>query len=128
MKGIRSEIGRRGEDEACRYLSLQGHRIVARNWRSGHFEIDIVSLKGNELHITEVKTRCVPAEAAPEVNVSPRKARNVAAAAGAFLNSKERTGLPEDLEVFFDVATLLFDGVNFELEYYPQAFIPLYAE
>ena len=35
--------------------------------------------------------------------------------------------LPPDLEIFFDIITLLFDGPDFELNYYPQAFIPTYA-
>ena len=40
----RAETGRRGEDAACRYLAARGHVILERNWRSGHLEIDIISL------------------------------------------------------------------------------------
>lgn len=119
--------GRRGEEEACRYLRGKGHEIVARNWRCGHLELDIISLDGDGLHIVEVKSRHIPAPAAPQTNVDRKKMRRMAAAAAAFLNSGMRKDLPADLEVFFDVVTVLFDGLKFEIEYYPQAFIPLYA-
>jgi len=53
--------------------------------------------------------------------------RRLTTAANAFLNSEARSTLPADLEVFFDVVSVLFDGPKFEIEYYPQAFIPQYA-
>ena len=127
MTDGRQISGRRGEEEACRYLCGLGHEIIVRNWRSGHLELDIISLLGSELHIVEVKSRTVPAAAAPEANVDRRKMLRLTRAANAFLNSEARKGLPADLEVFFDVVTVLFDGPKFEIEYYPQAFIPLYA-
>ncbi len=127
MSGGRQDIGRKGEEEACRYLSGRGHQIIRRNWRSGHLELDIISLDSDGLHIVEVKSRQVPAPASPQTNVDRRKMRKLTAAANAFLNSEARKGLPSDLEVFFDVVTVLFDGPKFEIEYYPQAFIPLYA-
>ena len=90
-------------------------------------KVDIISLCDNGLHFVEVKSRTAPAEAAPETNVDAAKRRKLASAALAFLNSAARRNLPPDLEVFFDIVTLLFDGPDFELNYYPQAFIPTYA-
>lgn len=127
MKNFRQTIGKKGEDEACRHLESLGHTIISRNWRHAHLEIDIISLRANELHFVEVKSRTAPAAAAPEQNVGPAKQHRLTAAALAFLNSGIRRPLPPDLEVFFDVVTLLFDGPDFELKYYPQAFIPTYA-
>lgn len=124
---MRQTIGKRGEDEACRHLESLGHTIIARNWRHSHLEIDIISLLADELHFVEVKSRTAPAAAAPEENVGPAKQRRLTAAALAFLNSCSRRQLPPNLEIFFDVVTLLFDGPDFELKYYPQAFIPTYA-
>ena len=51
------------------------------------------------------------------------------AAANAFLHSTERKELPADLEIIFDVLSVVFfgNGADFEIEYYPNAFIPLYA-
>ncbi len=127
MKTSKQEKGRRGEDEACRYLKDMGHRIIATNWRYSHLEIDIVSLKGDGLHFVEVKSRTAPVMAAPELNVGPQKQRRLTAAANAFLNSKDRGELPKGMEVHFDVLTVIFDRTYFEIEYYPQAFVPKYV-
>ena len=127
MKNERQITGKRGEDEAARHLEGLGHKIVSRNWRSSHLELDIISLKGNELHIVEVKSRTAPAMAEPELNVNSAKRRKMVAAANAFLNSGARENLPSDLEVFFDVLTVVFDGPDFDIEYYPKVFIPIYA-
>ena len=50
---------RRGEDLAYRYLSGNGYRIVARNYRSrsGKGEIDLVGWDQDRLAFIEVKTR-----------------------------------------------------------------------
>lgn len=118
----------KGEDEACLYLISQGYSIVERNWRSSHLELDIISLLGNELHVVEVKSREVPAMAEPESNVTRDKRNRMVLATNAYINDPEkRKTLPANLEIFFDVLTVLFDGPNFEIEYYPQAFIPIYA-
>lgn len=124
MRDGRRTTGRKGEDEACRYLAALGHDIIERNWRYGHLELDIISMEGKGLHIVEVKSRTAPAIAAPELQVGTVKRRRMVAAAKAFLNSDRRRSLPPDMEVFFDVVAVVFDGPNFEIEYYPQAFIP----
>ena len=129
MKTDKPTVGRRGEQEACLYLQRLGHRILERNWRSGHLELDIVSLLGSELHIVEVKSRVAPVMAEPQRNVGREKQRRLVDAARAFLHSGERQRLPSDLEVFFDVVSVVFYGTgeDFDIAYYPKAFIPLYA-
>ena len=129
MRTDRATVGRKGEEEASSYLARLGHRILARNWRNGHLELDIISLLGNELHIVEVKSRVAPVMAEPEQNVRRDKQRRMVAAANAFLHSADRKALPADLEIIFDVMSVVFfgNGADFEIEYYPNAFIPLYA-
>ena len=51
------EIGSRGEDIAMAWLREQGYYIVERNWRIGHYEIDIIAQHYDTLHFIEVKTR-----------------------------------------------------------------------
>lgn len=127
MTDSKQTIGKIGEEKACSYLVEQGHRIIERNWRNSHLELDIISLKDRELHIVEVKTRKAPAIAEPEVNVTRTKQARMTAAAKAFINSAERRNLPNDLDIFFDVVSIVLDGPDFELNYYPQAFIPIYV-
>jgi len=50
-------IGRRGEKEGAHSLRNKGYRIVARNWRAGKDEIDLVCLDGPTLVFVEIRTR-----------------------------------------------------------------------
>lgn len=121
----RQELGRIGEDLACRHLESMGHRILARNWRSGHLEIDIISLGEDGIHFVEVKTRRRNVQAAPQDNVGHKKQARITKAALSFLNSRE--GVPYGShECSFDVAAITFEGDKAQLEWIPQAYIPIY--
>lgn len=50
-------LGRAGEDRAARHLEEIGYRILDRNWRCPHGELDIVATTGREIVVVEVKTR-----------------------------------------------------------------------
>lgn len=129
MRSDRQDTGRKGEEQACIYLRGLGQSIVARNWRSSHQEIDIVSLTEGVLHFVEVKTRTAPAAADPALNVNYEKRGNLVKGARAFLNSKTMIALPDDLEISFDVITVIFHKGDdrYEIEYYPNAFVPIYV-
>lgn len=120
-KGKRA-LGVLGEEKACDFLRGKGHRIVSRNWRGSHLEVDIISEDAAGLHFVEVKTRLAPAGTAPEEKVDGRKRQRIGAAALKFLNQSG-----SDREVFFDVVTVLFDGDRTEVSYFPQAWIPMYV-
>lgn len=51
------DIGGRGEDIAMQWLRDRGYLIVERNWRIGHYEIDLIAQHYDTLHFVEVKTR-----------------------------------------------------------------------
>ncbi len=51
------DLGRLGEEIACRYLQEQGCRILARNLVFSGGEIDVVAQRASELLFVEVKTR-----------------------------------------------------------------------
>ncbi|MCA9296669.1 MAG: YraN family protein [Phycisphaerales bacterium] len=54
----RKDVGARGERIAARYIRRQGVRILKRNLRLGHDEIDLLgTLRDGTLVIIEVKTR-----------------------------------------------------------------------
>ena len=126
MGNEKQTIGRRGEEEACFFLMKRGHTIVDRNWRSSHLETDIVSFNDEGLHFVEVKSRKAPVAAAPEVNVGPRKRDRMVRAAQSYLHSGGKAWM-WDMEVFFDVVTVVFFDDHCDIEYYPQAFVPLYV-
>lgn len=128
MENKRSTTGKRGEQEACRYLESLGHKIVERNWRHSHKEVDIISVSGDKvLHIVEVKSKTEPVVADPSLSINQKKMRNLTAAANGYLHSAARIHLPKDLEVVFDVVTVVFSDRGTRIEYFPQAYIPTYA-
>lgn len=118
-------IGKAAEDLACGYLVRNGHTVVERNWRSGHLEIDIITLDSAGIHFVEVKGRVAPVTADPEENVGYWKQRKLAAAARAYLHSEDKKSLLEQKEVFFDVFSVIFEGGKAEVKYFPQAYIPI---
>lgn len=126
MKTKQQTVGARGEQEACNYLLGQGHRIVRRNWRSSHLELDIITVKDRILHIVEVKTRSAGAPVRPEVNVNSFKRQRMVKAAQAFLHSPDM--FPGVQEIQFDVLTVEFSVCGSpRLEYFPAAFIPTFT-
>ena len=127
MKTSKQLVGERGEQEACNFLLGEGHRILRRNWRSGHLELDIISVCGKVLHIVEVKTRSAGAPVSPEFNVGQDKRRRMVRAAGDYLHTEPGRPALDVEEVQFDVLSVEFGGQGPKIEYYPRAFIPVYT-
>jgi len=84
----RGELGRLGEEEAARYLQLQGLTVIERNWRCREGEIDIVALDdvGDCLVVVEVKTRSTEYFGRPVEAVNPAKARRLRVLAARWLS------------------------------------------
>ena len=118
-----SKIGSKGEQMACDFLETRGHHILDRNWRGGHLELDIVSEAPDGVHFVEVKARTAPAAAPMEKQVTPVKQKRITAAASQYLTKNHLQGK----EVYFDVVSVLFDGTGAMVQYYPQAWIPMFA-
>lgn len=115
-------LGKLGEEVACDFLQSRGHRVLERNWRGGHLEVDIISESQDGLHFVEVKSCTAPLTSDPQEKVNSLKQRRISAAALKYLNEHGR-----DREVFFDVISVIFDGENTFVKYFPQAWIPLYV-
>ena len=49
--------GQQAEDLACRYLQTQGLRLVERNYRCAHGEIDLIMQQGQSIIFVEVRYR-----------------------------------------------------------------------
>ena len=118
----RRTTGRFGEDAAAEFLDGKGLSVIARNWRSGHYEIDIIALGPDGLHFVEVRTRIKPG-VLPQDSVNTLKQRKVIEGAKRFLRGYSNGG-SDALEVFFDVVGVTVAGEDMVLEYIPQAYIP----
>ena len=107
------EIGSRGEDYAMEWLRARGFYIVERNWRIGHYEIDIIAQRFDTLHFVEVKTRKLGGWQSPYDSIDDRKIAALRKGAMAY-RSIHRT----PLEIQFDlIAITIDDHNNISLEY-----------
>lgn len=120
--GNRQDLGKKGEEIALEYLLQRGMKLLARNWRRGHKELDLVMEDGEFIRIVEVKSRKVPVQAAPLENINFSKRKNIIAAARGYFveNMKSCRGR----EAVFDVVSILFNSDAFKIEYIQDAFGP----
>lgn len=118
----RQDLGRKGEDVALEYLLQRGMKLLERNWRSGHKELDLIMEEGDFIRIVEVRTREYPSIIDPFESITLPKRRRIIAAARDFL--AKRVDLSGRKEVVFDVVSILFNGELFEVKYIREAFGP----
>jgi putative endonuclease len=93
--------GIEGENLAADFLRTKGWEIVARNYRHGRGEIDLIIRKDNWTIFVEVKTRSSSAYGEPEEFVDERKARMIYDAAEEYIFSTNWQG-----HVRFDVVSI----------------------
>lgn len=113
-----NETGRWGEDIAAEYLAANGYAIADRNWRCGHYEIDIVAYKGARIIFVEVKTRSDNDEDPLEA-VDKDKTSRLIRAAVVYINAYEI-----DHEIQFDLIAINGTSSDYTIEHIPDAFIP----
>lgn len=70
-------LGRLGEAHAAEYLESEGYRVLERNWRCRHGEIDIVASREGVLAFVEVKTRTSDAFGHPFEAITEAKLRRM---------------------------------------------------
>jgi len=96
-----NETGKEGEELAVGWLRQNGFEILHCNWRYSRYEIDIIAIKKDLLHIVEVKSRNYFPGANPEESVSKKKFSFLKNAADEFLYQH-----PEYKHVQFDILAI----------------------
>jgi len=97
-----NETGIKGEQIAEKFLLNLGMVILARNWRHGKKEVDLICSSGKTLILVEVKTRSSFAFGFPEEAVNPRKQAFLKEAAAAYFEAN-----PQFTEIRFDIISIL---------------------
>ena len=111
-------LGKSGEEYAAEYLVSRGYVIRDVNWVSGRHELDIVAYRDDTIVVVEVKTRSNIDFAYPEEAVTPPKIRNTVRATDAYMRMFEL-----DMEVRFDVISIVGKEPPFEIEHIEDAFV-----
>jgi len=112
-------LGERGENAAAKFLRNNGYKIIARNYKCGVGEIDIVARDGKTLVFVEVKTR-EDDEPTPEAQVNTIKQHQITKAAKFYLS---RYGTTEPPPARFDVVAVVWpQGRTPTIRHTPDAF------
>ena len=96
-----NETGKRGEALAVEYFSGKGYRILHRNWRRGHLELDLIATRKGILHFIEVKTKTANFGGFPEEEVTAKKFKYLTEAAEAYLYQ-----FPQWQRIQFDILAI----------------------
>ena len=94
-------------------LEKKGFRIVERNWRMGHLEVDLIAESRNEIVFAEVKARTTTyGNKMPEEYVDENKKRRMTVAANAYIKYRKIEKTPR-----FDIIGILVNPQNNEITY-----------
>ncbi len=115
-------LGRWGEERAARYLQRRGWTVLARNYRFGRREVDLVVRRRDVVAFVEVKTRGGVGFGRPQDAITALKRREIEAVAAHYL---ARHGLG-DVGVRFDAVaiTVLPGGQGVGIEHVEDAWRP----
>jgi putative endonuclease len=112
------ELGKKGEQVAADFLREKGLRIVARNWRFRHKEVDIVAWDGDYLVVVEVRTRTSSNWEHPRESITPGKIRFLVQATEAYVMQ-----FKIDNKVRFDVVTCMpINDIEWDIDHIEGAF------
>ncbi|MDC6366161.1 MULTISPECIES: YraN family protein [Flavobacteriaceae] len=115
--GQHNEFGRLGEQLAVDFLIESGYKIHARNYRFQNAEIDVLAEKDNELCVVEVKSRNRGFFEDISMVISKKKIKLLTLAANQYVNDNNL-----DVEVRFDVITVVKNREKFKVEHLKNAF------
>lgn len=102
--------GNDGEDFAADYYEKNGYRLLCRNFKGSHGEIDIIAEKDAYIVFAEVKLRAVLSQKPAEA-VDPEKMLHIVNTANEFLCEYKDNTYIASLKTRFDIFEILaFDG------------------
>lgn len=116
----RDELGAYGEKAARHLLESKGFTTLHANWRHRHLELDLVCTHAGKLVIVEVKTRETAQFGEPWTFLTKAQRRNIIRAADAYVQRFQI-----DLEVRFDVVSVVHNQYGTRTTHLPDAFYPM---
>jgi putative endonuclease len=111
-------LGKRGEEEALKYLTNKGYEIVDTNFRYDRAEIDVIARDRGVLVFVEVKTRRAETLGEPEDAVTFRKREQIRKAAQGYLFKQHL----DNEECRFDVLAIEYVAGTADIRHIEDAF------
>ena len=104
-------LGQRAEQVILAYLAEQGHQIVAHNFKTKTYEIDLISTFQGQIYFTEVKYRKTATHGSALAQVTAKKHQQMTFAAECFMRSH-----PEFQNYQPVLAVAMVSGTDFQLQ------------
>ena len=111
-------VGTLGERIAERWLRGRGWQVLARRFRSGHRDVDLIVERGTTIAFVEVKARRERGYGDPIEAVNWRKRRELTRSAQVWIDRYGRSGL----SYRFDVVGVLIEGGRARVRHVENAF------
>ncbi len=112
-----NELGKKGEQIAENFLIKNNFRILDKNWRYRHLELDIIALKDDFIVVVEVKTRTTDFIDNLSKIISKKKRLLLIKATNAYINSHKI-----EKEVRFDIIFIVIKNGKYYLKHIADAF------
>ena len=112
------QLGALGERIAERWLVKHGYRILARRFRNGHRDIDLIAERDETIAFVEVKARSGNDFGDPVEAVHFKKQRELTRSAHVWIDRHGRRG--ESYQ--FDVVGILVSEERVKVKHIPNAF------
>jgi len=112
MSNTRKMLGSFGENEAQKYLEDQDYKILEKNFKCSHGEIDIIALQEKELVFIEVRTRSSLSFGEPYESINKVKQKRLIKLAQYYLKYKNI----KNCNMRFDVVSVLADKRDFKIK------------
>lgn len=113
------QLGRWGENVAATHLESIGYKILSRNWRTRHGEIDLVAQIEETIAFVEVKTRRGKNFGLPEEALTDKKANRLTRLAQEYMVQHDL----DDVDWRIDLVAVELDqkGKLLRCEHIPNA-------
>jgi putative endonuclease len=117
-------LGRWGEGRAALFLERRGWTILARNYRFGRREVDLVVLRDGLLAFVEVKTRAGTGFGSPQDAITPLKRREIEAVATQFVDRHRLHALAVRFDAMAILVRRRVGGSDVVIEHVEDAWRP----
>ncbi len=115
--GKHNEFGKEGEKIAHDFLEKNGYEIKCKNYRYLKSEIDVIAQKDDILAVVEVRARSNDQIIAIADTITKKKIQLLVMGANQYVIENDL-----DMEVRFDVITILKNKKIFKIEHIESAF------
>lgn len=113
-----NDLGKKGEQAAADFLQQKGYKIIEKNWGYEKYEIDIIARNDEYIVFAEVKTRASSIWGNPEEAISKTKIKRIVESADFYIKENDIDLIPR-----FDVLAIVWNGREFNIEHFDDAFL-----